>query len=151
MHTFAVIAVVVLLVLGWRWYVRHDRVVKAANNAVAAKLAFSRLDASARNAVAGRALAICHQLRGEPPDLERLGEPQQLLLMSLAMYELNIPPPLAYMTTWYVVRNPFLALPPNSRTLDMVARAVSRLEGVEITIDQRSPWAARMASQLRQD
>jgi hypothetical protein len=149
MRTLTVLFIAAVLVLAWRWYARRDREVKAANNAVAAKLTFSRLDRPSQAEVAGRALAICHQLRGEPPDFENFSEPQQLLLMSLAMYELKIPPALTYMKTWNVVRNPFLAIPPNSRTLEMVAIAVSKSEGVELTIDQRNPWAERIASQLR--
>jgi hypothetical protein len=144
-----VLAVAAVVILVWRWYARSERIVKAANNAVAAKLIFSRLDRAAQSEVAGRALVICHHLRGEPPDLDRFSEPQQLLLMSLAMYELHIPPAITYMKTWNVVRNPFLAIPPDSRTLDMVAKAVSKSEGVELTIDQRNPWAERIASQLR--
>ncbi|ADG20887.1 hypothetical protein HDG35_007273 [Paraburkholderia sp. JPY681] len=120
MHTLTVLAIAAVVILVWRWYARSERIVKAANNAVAAKLTFSRLDRASQAEVAGRALAICHHLRGEPADLEKFSEPQQLLLMSLAMYELHIPPAIPYMKTWNVVRNPFLAIPPDSRTLDMV-------------------------------
>jgi hypothetical protein len=150
MHTLTVLLITAGLLLGWRWYARVGREVKAANNAVAAKLTFAQLDGPTQAAVVGQALSICHQLLREPRDLAELSEPQQLLLASLAMYELGIPPALSYMKTWNVVRNPFLAIRPNSRTLEMVAKAVSDSEGVELTIDQRDPWAERIVSKLPQ-
>ncbi|MFM0174757.1 hypothetical protein PQR33_36130 [Paraburkholderia sediminicola] len=145
MHIATVIAGLVVLLIAWRWYARRDREVKAANNAVAAKLTFSRMSGDDQTLVTARAHQICERLRGEKPDFSKFSEPQKLLLMSLAMYELEIPPAIEYMKRWNVVRNPFLAISGNSRTLEMVAAAVSRSEGVELTIDQTHPVYSAIA------
>jgi hypothetical protein len=149
MRTFVVLLIGLVLFVVWQWYVRMDRRVKAANNAVIAKLTFGRLDKDMQFNVIGRSLAICHELRGGLAGLN-LSEVEELLLFSLAMRELGIPPAYRHMKSWHLIRNPFLAIRPDSRILRMVSRSVSETEGVELTIDDRDPWADSVVSRLKQ-
>jgi hypothetical protein len=80
----------------------------------------------------------------------KLSEVQELLLMSLAMRELGIPPAFRHVRSWHLVRNPFLAITPGSRILRMVSRSVSESEGVELTIDDRDPWVDDLVSRIKQ-
>lgn len=152
MHTAIVIVGLFAVLIAWRWYARRDREVKAANNAVAAKLTFERLGKAEQVKVSARAYEICERLRGEKPDFSKFSEPQKLLLLCLAMYELDIPPALKYTKRWYVVRNPFLAIGGDSKILEMVLSAVNRSEGLDLTIDQTHPvYSALAAKMARKD
>ncbi|MFM0077179.1 hypothetical protein PQQ86_39200 [Paraburkholderia sediminicola] len=142
---FVLVAIAILSVL--RWYVRLGRTIKAANNAVVAKLTFGQLDNATQSKVVGRALAICQDLRGGLTRLN-LSEVQELLLMSLAMRELGIPPAYERMKSWHVIRNPILAIVPHSRVLRMVSSAVGESEGIDLTIDDRDPMIAELVSRL---
>ncbi|WP_216675075.1 hypothetical protein [Paraburkholderia elongata] len=137
--------IVILSVL--RWYFRLGRTIKAANNAVVAKLTLSHLDNATQSKVVGRALAIGQDLRGGITGLN-LSEVQELLLTSLAMLELGTPPAYKRMKLRHVIRNPFLAVVPHRRVLCMLSRAVGESEGIDLTIDDRDPMIAELVSRL---
>ena len=132
-------AIIVALML-WRWYARNDRKVKAANNAVGAKLTFMRITEKERMSVLARSESIKRRLWGGVPSV-RFNEVQELLLMSLAMRELRVPCALRYKKDWHIVRDPFMALRPDSRILQMVAQIVGESEGIDLSIDPKDYFA----------